>query len=246
MRVLILIEYDGTNYAGWQRQNNAKTIQEEIEEALFLLTKEKTVIYGAGRTDAGVHAYCQTAHFETNSNIPPDKFCDALNFHLPKDIRIKKSAVADENFHARYSACSKHYRYVIHNQRTPSAIGRDYAMHVPMCLDIKKMQEAAKKIVGKHDFTSFCTANSAIEDKTREITCLKVEKNADEIYVDVIGNGFLHNMVRIIVGTLIEIGLGKKKDIEEIFAARDRKMAGPTAKACGLFMMKVLYEKELF
>ncbi|HBU11859.1 MAG TPA: tRNA pseudouridine(38-40) synthase TruA [Clostridiales bacterium] len=245
MRIVLNIEYDGTNYAGWQCQENAATIQEEIEKAIFAVTKERVRIHGAGRTDAGVHALSQVAHFDTGSFIPPEKFAFALNDALPDDISVQSSFAAPEGFHARYSASGKHYRYVIRNARQRSALfsGRSMPVHPP--LDTEKMQAGAAYLVGKHDFSSFCAAHTNVRDMVRTVYSIDVARWGVYIAIDIKGNGFLYNMVRIIAGTLILVGQGKLKpqDVRWILQERDRGAAGPTAKARGLFLMGVEYDK---
>lgn len=243
MRIVLHIEYEGTNYGGWQCQENAPSIQSEIERSVHQLTGEHIRIHGAGRTDAGVHALRQVAHFDVNTPIPPDKFAFALNPLLPEDISIKKSFETQNDFHARYSAKGKHYRYVITNTETRPAVWRNFCMHVPYPLNIENMREAASHLIGEHDFASFQAAHSSVKDTVRTIQKLEITKEDDIISIDICGNGFLYNMVRIIAGTLIDAGSGKvlPGSMRDILSACDRTSAGPTAKARGLFLVEVLY-----
>jgi tRNA pseudouridine38-40 synthase len=242
-KIKITIEYDGHDYAGWQKQPNAASIQQKIEEALFSVFKQKISIHGAGRTDAGVSAFGQVAHFELDSTIEAEKIKFAINTKLAKDIRIIKSEQVDDDFHARYLALGKHYRYIIYNDDVSSAIDRNNTYHVKQPLDIEKMQVAAKHFVGTHDFTAFCAAGSDVDCKVRTIAMMAIRKDDKRIIIDVEGNGFLYNMVRIIVGTLVDVGVGKiaPSNINDIIASKDRKSASATAGASGLCLVKVLY-----
>lgn len=243
MRVVLVIEYDGTNYCGWQVQKNGVSIQQRVEEAVERAVGVKTAVHSAGRTDAGVHAYGQVAHFDAETDIPADKFFYVLNTLLPDDIRIKKSYEAEGNFHARFSAKGKHYRYVIRNAREKGAIDRLYSMFEPVPLDLGRMKEAAKHIEGTHDFAAFCAAGTDIKGTVRTVYSVEVERKSDYIYIDVKGNGFLYNMVRIIAGTLMGVGKGKltPEAVRGALEAKDRTMAGATAQAQGLFLVEVYY-----
>jgi tRNA pseudouridine38-40 synthase len=243
MNIKIEIEYDGTNYSGWQVQPNGNTIQETIEKALFKITGENITINGSGRTDSGVHAYGQVASFISISGIPPEKFSYALNQNLPDDIVIKKSEQVSDDFHARYSAVKKEYIYKIYNSLFPSAIHRNHMYHIRQELDTVKMQNAADYFCGKHDFSSFMSAGSDVKSTEREIYKSEIKRNQDIITFNITGNGFLYNMVRIIVGTLIEAGTGKIKPdkIQEILKSKDRSQSGKTAPPHGLYLNKVYY-----
>jgi len=245
LRIKLTIEYDGTSYCGWQRQKKDTSVQQTVEEALHTLTGKKTVLHSAGRTDAGVHAMGQVAHFDTQAHIPPDKYSFALNALLPPDIRIKKSGKAPEGFHARFDAKKKLYRYVIQNSPHASALLRDQSMHVPVPLDTGKMRAAASCLVGEHDFSAFTSAQLRVRSPVRTLYGIKISKKGDIITIDVTGNGFLFNMVRIIAGTLIYVGQGKlaPDDIPGILQSRDRRRAGITAKPQGLFLMYVRYRQ---
>lgn len=245
MKIKLIIEYDGTNYSGWQRQNNAVSIQSTIEEAIEKATGQKVVIHGAGRTDAGVHAVGQCAHFEIDSKIPAEKFSYVLNLVLPADIRIKNSIKVLDSFHARYDAVGKHYRYVIYQGEHDTALYRNIMAHVRGPLCIEDMKAAAKYLEGTHDFAAFHASGTNVQNTVRTISKLSVEKYENDILIDVMGTGFLYNMVRIIAGTLIEIGRGRR-DIESVrdaLQSGDRRKAGVTAPAKGLTLMSVFYDK---
>ena len=246
MRIRLVIEYDGTGYSGWQRQDRDPSVQQAIEEALAVLTGERITLHGAGRTDAGVHAMGQTAHFDTQSRIPPDKFSFALNTLLPPDIRIRESGEADAHFHARFDAKAKHYRYIIKNGPHASALERNRSMHVPLPLDIEKMQRAAGYLVGEHDFSAFTSAQLRPKSAVRTVYGIQVSQNGGFVHIDVLGSGFLYNMVRIIAGTLMYVGIGKLKaeDMPAILESRDRRRAGITAQPQGLFLMEVRYDEK--
>lgn len=239
--IKLTIEYIGTQYAGWQRQEGARTIQGEIERALTCITGENIEIHGSGRTDAGVHALGQVASFNTSSKIPGDKIKYALNQHLPEDIRILKSEEVAEDFHARFSAKAKTYVYRIQtgNVRRPFEQGRAY--YVRSQLNISKMESESRKLIGEHDFSAFKSEGSSAKTFVRKIHDLRIDWRDDIVEISVSGNGFLYNMVRIIVGTLIEIGKGKNYDISEVLKSKDRALAGPTAPAHGLYLKSLDY-----
>lgn len=243
VNVKLTIQYDGTNYCGWQKQKNGNTIQEEIEKAIMLVTGEKVDLIGSGRTDSGVHAKGQVANFLTNSNIPVDKIKFALNSRLPKDISIIESRIVDENFHSRYDAIGKRYKYIIYNNKVRNPLYRNFAYHVPYSLNYKEMQEATKYFLGSHDFSAFMASNSAVKTTIRTINKVTLEKIEDLTIFTIEGNGFLYNMVRIIIGTIVEIGRGKLKssDIPNIIHSKDRRIAGHTAPPQGLYLEKVFY-----
>lgn len=247
MRILLIVEYDGTNYAGWQRQNNAVSVQQVLEEAIERAMGQCVAVVGAGRTDSGVHAVGQCVHFDIETTIPPDKIAFALNLVLPPDIRIRESRRVKDTFHARKSAIGKHYRYIIFNAPHDCAINRYYCTHVRYALDVEAMKYAAKYIKGTHDFACFQAAGSTeMKSTVRTITEITVKQAGEYIYIDVKGTGFLYNMVRIIVGTLLEVGKGRRKPewIGEVIAGCDRENAGPTAPAKGLTMVRVFYPQN--
>ena len=246
MRIGLKIEYDGTAYGGWQRQKNAPSIQQTIEEALERALGCSCRVIGAGRTDAGVHAYGQVAHLDIETKIPADRFSYILNQKLPDDIRIVQSWQAAENFHARRDAIGKHYRYTIYQAPHASALERNSSVHVPQQLDVKKMQQAAQVLIGEHDFSAFRTVGSNIVGTVRTVYRLEVQQQGQHIHIDIWGNGFLYSMVRIIAGTLIEVGKGKipVQEMQSILDSKERARAGATAPAKGLAMCEVFYRTE--
>lgn len=244
--IRLLIEYDGTDYAGWQWQKNDKTIQETLSKAIGQVVQEPVKIYGASRTDAGVHALGQVANFHTISDIPSERLPHAINFHLPYDITIKTAAEVTSSFHAQYGAQSKVYQYTLLNNWIRSSLNRNFCYVFGFPLDMDKMIAASKYLIGTRDFTSFTTKARCEKNRTRTVKGLDIIKKGIYIYFTIEANGFLYNMVRTIVGTLIEIGRGKLpvEQIKDILDAKSRKMAGPTAPARGLCLMEVKYEPD--
>jgi len=241
----LTIEYQGTNYAGWQRQKSikVKTIQETIEEVLCKILQEKIKLIASGRTDAGVHAQAQVANFNTNSSIALNKLQRALNGLLPEDIVITKAEEAPLGFHSRFAAKSKLYRYTILNQKNPSAFLKDTAYFYPFPLDVKLMQKEARVLLGRHNFKSFQASDNIKRNSERTIKKLKIAKEKNLIYIDIEADGFLYNMARNIVGTLVEIGRGRFAggSLKKILLARNRKLAGPTVPSQGLTLVGVRY-----
>lgn len=242
-RLRCVLGYDGTDFSGFQVQPDQVTVQGEIEAALNRVTGEDIQVAGSGRTDAGVHARGQVIHFDTASNIPMDKWRFVLNNQLPDSIVIRSVEEVDASFHARFDVQVKEYRYCIDNGSVANVFRHRYADHIRFPLDVDAMQQAAHYLEGEHDFTSFCSAKTYVEDKVRTVYGVTVEKIGDEVWVTCRGNGFLYNMVRIIVGTLVEVGQGKRSpaELKEILAACDREKAGKTAPAKGLTMWEVVY-----
>jgi len=242
-RFYLIVEYDGTAYCGWQRQINGPSVQQTLEEALARLTGESISVTGSSRTDAGVHAMGLCAHFDSATRIPAEKLAFALNTMLPEDIRIRESGPAPEGFHARYSAAGKVYRYRFYNSRHDCAIGRQYAAHVPLVLDERRMHEEAQALCGTHDFAAFAASGSAAKSTVRTIYRVQVMRLGDEVELMILGDGFLYNMVRIIAGTLMEVGTGKRETgaIAAAIETGDRLKLGQTAPAKGLALMRVLY-----
>lgn len=242
-RVKLIVSYDGTNYCGWQIQINGITVEEILNRELSNLLKEEIAVIGASRTDSGVHALGNVAVFDTYSKIPPEKMCFALNQRLPEDIRIQASCEVAPDFHPRFCDSVKTYEYRILNRRFDIPTLRLYTHFVYMPLDVVKMQEAAKYIVGEHDFKSFCSARTQVTSTVRTVYALDIEKNEDIISIRISGNGFLYNMVRIIVGTLMKVGLGvyPPEHVKEILEACDRNVAGPKAPAKGLTLIGIEY-----
>ena len=243
-RIKLTIAYDGTNYCGWQIQPNGITIEEILNKALSKMTGEEILVIGASRTDSGVHAMGNVAVFDTETTIPVEKIAVALNQRLPEDIVITKSEEVPLDFHPRYCNCSKTYEYHIINTRIPIPTKRLTNYFVSYVLDIDKMRQAASYLVGEHDFVSFCNVRTDVENTVRTITALDILTNGNEITIRITGNGFLYNMVRIIVGTLIRVGRGfyEPEKVKEILEAKDRKAAGITAPAHGLMLVEIKYE----
>lgn len=241
--IKLVLEYDGTNYHGFQRQRGEITVQEVIEDGISRLTGKSVKVQAAGRTDAGVHALGQVVNFVTDVRIPGSRFAPALNSLLPRDVVVASSEEVDMEFHARFDAKSKVYRYTILNREYPSALLRNYAYYYPYELREEKMNEACKHISGKHDFTSFCAAGSSVKSHVRTVDYVSCVRRDDLMLIEIQADGFLYNMIRIIVGTLIEVGRGKLSpgDVREILRAKDRALAGPTVPALGLCLVKVDY-----
>ena len=235
-RVMLTVAYDGTAYSGYQIQDNAPTIEGELSRCLKELLKEDIKVIGGSRTDAGVHALCNVAVFDTQARMPGEKISYALNQRLPEDIRIRKSQEVCEGFHPRHCDSRKTYEYRIVNTAFPIPTKRLYSHFTYVPLDTDRMSQAAEYQVGENDFKSFCSAGSQAESTVRRIYALDVERKGEEIIIRVTGNGFLYNMVRIIAGTLMEAGRGiwEPAYMAEILRKEDRKAAGPTAPACGL------------
>ena len=242
--IKLTIEYDGKDFNGWQKQPNKLNIQGSIEQAIKQITGEDVELNASGRTDAGVHALGQVANFKTNSNIPIDKMAIAINSKLKRSIIIKKAEEVDERFHSRLSCKRKTYRYVINNTPEGSAIYRNLETHIPQKLDVDKMKEAVKYFEGEHDFNAFKASGTSSKSSVRTIYETNLYKKDDKIYIELTGNGFLYNMVRIIAGTLVEVGLGKIKpeEIPEIIKSQKRENAGKTLPPNGLYLVKVMYE----
>lgn len=242
--IKLIIQYDGARYKGWQKLSNTDmTIQSKLEAVLFKMTDSNVEVIGSGRTDVGVHALNQAASFKTNCDMSTEDILDYLNRYLPEDIVVKEALEMDERFHARYNAISKKYVYKIWNGKYNDPFLRKYTFHVPQPLNIDKMRKAASYLIGEHDFSSFRSTRSQKKSSIRTIYSISIEKEGDLIAITIHGNGFLHNMVRIISGTLIEVGLDKMKPeyVNEILLKKDRTLAGPTAPSKGLFLLDVEY-----
>ncbi len=244
-RYKLTIEYDGEPFVGWQRQDNGPSIQQALEEAVFAFCGERANVYGAGRTDTGVHARGQVAHMDLAQDRPVDTIRAALNFHLkPAPVAVLAAEAVGDTFHARFSATWRRYRYRILNRRAPAALDRGQLWHVPVALDTAAMADAAAVLVGRHDFNSFRSTSCQAASPLKTLDLLAIGREGDEIRVDVGARSFLHNQVRILVGTLQLVGRGqwKRHDVEEALAARDRTRAGPTAPPQGLCLMEVRYD----
>ena len=238
-RIMLTVAYDGTAYNGWQVQPNGITIEGELNRALKELLGEDISVIGASRTDAGVHALCNMAVFDTESRILPEKIAPALNARLPEDIRVQRSVEVAPDFHPRRCNTKKTYEYRIYMGKYENPIGRQYAHFVYVPLDVEKMEKAAGYLVGEHDFKSFCVAKAQVLTTVRTLYGIEVKKEGNYLTIKVNGNGFLFNMVRIIAGTLLEVGKGKlaPEQVKEILEAKDRQAAGPTAPARGLTLV---------
>ena len=241
--IKLTIEYDGKEFNGWQKQPNKLNIQGTIEQAIKCITGEDVELNASGRTDAGVHAIGQVANFKTNSQIPIEKFAIAINSNLKKSIIIKKAEEVDERFHSRLSCKKKTYRYIINNSEEGSAIYRNLETHIPQKLDIEKMKQGIKYFEGEHDFKAFKASGTSSKSSVRTIYEAKIYNNGEKIFIELTGNGFLYNMVRIIAGTLVEVGLGKiePQEIENIIKSGKRENAGKTLPPNGLYLLEVSY-----
>ena len=242
--IKLTIEYDGKDFNGWQKQPDKLNIQGSIEYAIKQITGEDIELFGSGRTDAGVHSLGQVANFKTNSNLETNKFPIAINSKLKKSIRIISAEEVDERFHSRLNAKKKTYRYVINNSEFASAIYRNLETHIPQKLDINKMKQAIKYFEGEHDFKAFKASGTSSKTSVRTIYKAEVfEMPNNRIYIELTGNGFLYNMVRIIAGTLVDVGLGKinPKEIPSIILEGNREKAGKTLPPNGLFLVSVVY-----
>ena len=249
MRILLNIAYVGTNYSGWQSQKNKNTIEDIIEKTYKNKLGEDIKLFASGRTDAGVHAFNQCAHFDTKLKIHPEKFATILNKVLPNDIRVIKSSLVSNDFHARFDVKKKTYVYKLYMSQEENPFKYERALHIDHFLDVDNMIKASKEFIGTHDFTSFCKAVSNQKDCTRTIYDIIIKKLNNKIHIEITGNGFLHNMVRIIVGTLIDAGSNKlsSNDIREILKNKDRTKASKTVPAYALYLKDVEYwHKKIF
>lgn len=244
-RLKATISYDGTQFSGYQVQPGERTIQLELESVLSIMHKgDKVPVIASGRTDARVHATGQVIHFDTPLSIPVASYMKAINVQLPRDIRVLAIEEVDEHFHARYSVSGKRYRYIWSCEGVQSPFRRFYTVDTGgVKPDVAKMKEAATYIIGTHDFSCFCAANTSVKDKVRTVKSLELAWHGDELHMTIEGNGFLYNMVRIIAGTLWEVGIKKRnyENIKEVIASMDRGKAGKTAPAHGLYLEKVMY-----
>jgi len=244
MRYRLTIEYDGGPFSGWQRQENGPSVQGTLEEAIFKLSGERVTITGAGRTDSGVHAFGQVAHFDLEKDFAPDKVRDALNYHMkPAPVAVLEASVADADFHARFSAKARHYLYRIVCRRAPLVLERGHAWHLSRDLDAEAMHAAAQSLVGAHDFTTFRAAECQAKSPLKTLDVLDVSRLADEIQIRASARSFLHHQVRSIVGSLKLVGEGKwhPREMKRALEAKDRTACGPVAPAEGLYLVKVDY-----
>lgn len=247
-RIRLIVAYDGTEYCGWQIQKNGVTIEGELSRGLRELLGEEVEVIGASRTDSGVHALGNIAVFDTESRIPSDKFAAALNGYLPADIRVQRSDEVSPDYHPRYQKTEKTYEYTILNTRIALPVWQRYSYHVYQELDANAMKEAAKLLEGEHDFSAFCSVGSQVKSKVRTIYEVSVQEEEISVgnggkllRIRVRGNGFLYNMVRIVAGTLVEVGMGRRtvESIREALETGDRQKAGPTAPPQGLMLVEI-------
>ena len=241
--IKLTIEYDGKDFNGWQKQPNKLNIQGTIEKAIESIVGHEVNLTASGRTDAGVHSLGQVANFKTDSNIPIEKFAIAINSRLKKSIVIKSAEEVDERFHSRLNCKQKTYRYIINNSKQGTAIYRNLEYHISNELDVEKMQQAAKYFEGEHDFKAFKASGTSSKNSVRTIYKAEVYKKDEIVIIELTGSGFLYNMVRIISGTLVEVGMGKiqPEDVENIIKSQKRENAGKTLPAHGLYLVKVEY-----
>lgn len=246
MKIALGIEYDGSRYFGWQRQQNVDSVQQKLEDALSIIANSPVDVFCAGRTDAGVHGTGQVVHFETDAKRPLQSWCFGTNAHLPPDIAVKWAVEVPEDFHARFSATARRYRYIIYNHKLRSAILPFGVSHYYHSLDVEKMHEAGQFLLGENDFSSFRAAQCQSHTPWRNVHHLNVSRQGDYIIVDIQANAFVHHMVRNIVGSLIEVGQGKQSAewIKWLLEQRDRTLAAPTAKAEGLYLVDVTYPDQ--
>jgi tRNA pseudouridine38-40 synthase len=240
----MIVEYDGSAYCGWQRQKNGTSIQQVLEDAIKLIIGQKVTVIGSGRTDAGVHALNQVASFKCSSNLPLNNIYRGMNSVLPPDIVVKKIEEVDSDFHAQHDVKSKVYVYKICNQRIRSALGRNFFWFIPFPLNLALMRKASCYLIGTHDFSCFCATGTDVKDRVRTIMDIEIKTSDDGlIEIKLEAHGFLKYMVRNIIGTLVEVGRGKRKpeEMKVIIESKNRKIAGATAPAYGLFLKEVKY-----
>lgn len=243
MNIKVVLEYDGSNFAGWQQQAKGRTVEAELKRALRGVTGKDHVVYAAGRTDAGAHAEGQVASFHTDGKLTPVRLVAALNARLPEDVAALSAAQVPDDFHARYSARWRRYRYRYLDRTSRPALERGRCWHVRGPLDVEAMSEAAKALVGKHDWTSFCSASEPADARVRQMRSARVARHGDFVELELVAEGFLRGMVRSIAGALAEVGRGNRpaKWVGEVLRARDRRQAPRTAPAGGLTLMEVIY-----
>ena len=241
--VCIRVAYDGSRFFGWQRQEGFESVQEALEDALQSLTGDRVTVHGSGRTDTGVHALRQVANFHVDTHLDDERLLFALNAHLVEGVVVDALATCADSFHAQKSACGKRYLYLVANTRFRPALGQDFCHWIPGRLDLEAMRAGARHLVGEHDFTSFASAGSPRRSNVRRVGPLRVWRRGERIALLVQGSGFLYSMVRTIAGTLCEVGKGRwaPERVREVLEARDRSLAGPTAPAAGLTLLRVLY-----
>ncbi|MBQ3115938.1 MAG: tRNA pseudouridine(38-40) synthase TruA [Clostridia bacterium] len=243
MRIKLTLSYDGTAYCGWQVQPNGVSVQEVVEKAIEKATGERVRVTGSGRTDSGVHAEGQVAHFDTESSVPADKFYKAINVHLPADVKILKSEAVTDDFHACNKAKKKTYRYALYLSDVDLPLKDRYAVKIDKLPDLSLVQKVASTLEGEHDFKAFCASGSGAKTTVRTVYKIAIEQKQNDILFCVTGNGFLYNMVRIMVGTLLDVGYGKltENDVKEMLNTGNRKKGGKTLPAKGLCLINVEY-----
>lgn len=241
----LIIEYEGTHLCGWQRQDNGPTVQQHLEDAIRVMTREDTQLLGASRTDSGVHAIGQVASFKTMRDISPFGFRRGINTSVPPSIAVRSIEEVHEGFHPRFDAIGKHYRYTVLNRSPPSPTRRAHSWHRAQPLDLDAMRAAAQVLLGEHDFAAFRAAGCGAATTNRRIDRIDFERTGDEVTIDVWGNAFLRNMVRILAGCLVDAGQGRlsPKELERVMDSRDRREAGQTAPAQGLTLIEVFYPR---
>lgn len=244
-RFLVILEYDGGPFVGWQRQEKGLSVQGALEEAIFRYCGERVTAYSAGRTDAGVHAIGMPAHFDIGKDADPYRVCEALNFHLkPQPVAVLSVVRAAADFHSRFSAVRRHYRYRIINRRAPLALDLGRAWRLAPPLDASSMHQSAQSLVGRHDFTTFRASTCQAETPVKTLSSISVRRDGDEVIVETSARSFLHHQVRSMVGSLVEVGFGRwsAADFESAFHARDRQRCGQVAPAEGLYFLKADYD----
>jgi tRNA pseudouridine38-40 synthase len=243
-RYKINLEYDGTDLIGWQENAQGPSVQSLLTDAIFQFCGEHVTVFSAGRTDAGVHAISMPAHFDLEKEQTPDTVMRAMNFYLTnKPVSVLSCEKVDDDFHTRFSCVARHYKYVVINRNAPIVLNKNRAWWVPQKLDIESMRIAANKLIGKHDFTSFRAAQCQAKSPIKTLDSVSITQNGEKIVFEFSARSFLHHQVRNMVGTLVEIGMGKPYDIDEIFNAKNRSVAGINAPACGLYFVSADYAK---
>ena len=245
-RYKVILEYDGTDLIGWQENAQGPSVQSLVKDAIYGFCGARPDVVGAGRTDAGVHAVAMTAHFDLPNEYDVNTVLRALNFYMANmPVAVLGCEIVDDNFNARFDCVARHYKYVVLNRPASPVLQKNRVYWVPRKLDINAMRTAANKLIGNHDFTSFRASECQAKSPIKTLDKIDITQNGDEIIFEFSARSFLHHMVRNIVGTLIEIGLGKPYDIDEIFAARNRSAAGPTAPASGLYFIRADYASDV-
>ena len=244
-RYKINVEYDGTNLIGWQENADGASVQSLLQDAIFRFCDERVVVYSAGRTDAGVHAISMVAHFDLEKETTPETIMRAMNFYLINEpVSVLYCEKVSDDFHARFSCTQRHYKYIVLNRGAPVVLQKNRVWWVPQKLDVEKMKYAAQKLIGKHDFTSFRAAQCQAKSPIKTLDSVAITQNGDEIIFEFSARSFLHHQVRNMVGTLVEIGMGKDLDIDKIFDAKNRSAAGINAPASGLYFVRADYATD--